>query len=64
MRSVLQMLQAVDLLKRGERRLTVLACHCCGRRNRVDRWRIIFGRALFANCGCCHTRLMARTVKK
>jgi hypothetical protein len=62
MKSVIDMLRAVDLLKRGKKRIEIMSCGLCGQRNRVDSWRIIFGRAVFANCGRCGARL-ARRVK-
>jgi hypothetical protein len=58
---VLDFLRAVELLKRGVTRLFFVTCGICGQKNRVDRWRLLFGRAVAAKCGRCAVVLARRT---
>ncbi len=63
MTNVLNLLRATELLRRGVARLFTMRCSVCGKRNRIDRWRLIFGRDVAANCGFCRTTLARRAGK-
>lgn len=60
MSNVLDILRATELLRKGVRRLFTSTCPTCWKRNRIDRWRLLFGRAVLAKCGNCGTPLARR----